>query len=81
MNLGTQLRKQRKDKKLTLKTVAEKAGISEGFLSQMENNVKAPSLDTLMNVCNALEVNVGDVLNQFQNKERVILIPHNEWDE
>ena len=42
MNIGTLLRKYRKEQKLTLKVVAEKASISEGFLSQVENDVNSP---------------------------------------
>jgi transcriptional regulator with XRE-family HTH domain len=81
MTLGSVLRRYRKDQKLTLKTVAEKAGVSEGFISQVENSVKAPSLDTLMKICEALEVNVGDLLNHLQNKDRLVLIRRSEWDD
>lgn len=41
MNLGTLIRKYRKERKLTLKNVAEKVSISEGFLSQVENDVNS----------------------------------------
>lgn len=81
MNLGAMLRRQRKGKKLTLKTVAEKAGISEGFLSQVENSVKSPSVDTLMNICAALEVNAGDILNSLENRENLFLIQRSEWED
>jgi len=81
MNFGSLLRRHRKEKKLTLKMVAEKADISEGFLSQVENDVKSPSLDTLINICEALEVNAGDLLNQLQNQERIFLVRRSEWDE
>jgi transcriptional regulator with XRE-family HTH domain len=79
MNLGTILRKHRKDNKLTLKQVAEKAGISEGFLSQVENNVNSPSVDTLINICNAIGVNAGDVLKQQESRERLVTILKKEW--
>jgi len=81
MNFGSLLRRHRKEKKLTLKVVAEKAGVSEGFLSQVENDVKSPSLDTLLNICEALEVNAGDLLNQLQNQERIFPVRRSEWDE
>ncbi|MBW1852917.1 MAG: helix-turn-helix transcriptional regulator, partial [Deltaproteobacteria bacterium] len=42
MNIGQLIRRYRKKQKLTLKAVAEKAGISESFLSQVENNVNSP---------------------------------------
>jgi len=81
MNLGTILRKHRKEKKLTLKAVAEGAGISEGFMSQIENNVNAPSLDTLINICNTIGINAGDVLNQVEKQEKLVLIRKSEWDD
>ena len=63
MNLGALIRRHRKERKLTLKSVAEKARISEGFLSQVENSVSSPSVDTLFGICHALGVNAGDLLN------------------
>lgn len=81
VNLGTLLRRHRKQNKLTLKAVAEKAGMSEGFLSQVENNVKSPSLTSLMNICQALGVEVGDLLNQLKNQEGLFLIQKGEWEE
>ncbi len=81
MNLGSLVRRHRKAKRLTLKAVAEKAGISEGFLSQVENNVKAPSVETLINICAALGVEVGLLMNQLQNKEQLFLIRQSEWED
>lgn len=81
MNLGTILRQKRKERKLTLKTVAERAGISEGFLSQVENNVNSPSLDTLMNICSAIGIEAGDVLNQAKNQERLVAVRKSEWED
>ena len=81
MNLGYILRKHRKSLKLTMKEVAEKAKISEGFLSQIENNVNTPSVDTLMSICNAIGINAGDVLNQVEKQEKYVLIRKNEWQD
>jgi transcriptional regulator with XRE-family HTH domain len=81
MNLGVLIRKYRKEQKLTLKEVAEKAGVSEGFLSQVENDVNSPSIDTLMKICDAVGVNAGDLLNQIKNQDRLITIRKNEWDD
>jgi len=79
MNLGPLIRRYRKEKKLTLKAVAEKAGISEGFLSQVENDVNSPSVQTLLKICNAIGVNAGDILNQAREQERLIVISKSEW--
>lgn len=81
MNLGPLIRRHRKDRELTLKEVAEKAGVSEGFMSQVENNVKSPSVETLIKICNAIGVNAGDVLNQVGSQERLIVIRKREWED
>ncbi|EKD40377.1 MAG: DNA-binding protein, partial [uncultured bacterium] len=81
MNIGTLIRRCRKERKLTLKIVAEKASISEGFLSQVENDVNSPSVDTLIRICNAIGVNAGDLISQVSKQEKVILIRKSEWDD
>ena len=81
MNIGSLIRRYRKERKLTLRLVAEKAGISEGFLSQVENNVSSPSVDTLVKICNSIDVNAGDLLNRVENQERVLVIRKSEWDD
>jgi len=81
MNLGSVLRKLRKDRKLTLKAVAAQAGISEGFLSQIENEVNSPSVETLVNICSAIGYDIGEVIRQAQNQERLGLIRRDEWGE
>jgi transcriptional regulator with XRE-family HTH domain len=81
MNLGSLIRRHRKENKLTLKAVAEKAGISEGFLSQVENNVNSPSVDTLIKICSGIGINAGALLDQIKNQERLIVIRRSEWDD
>jgi transcriptional regulator with XRE-family HTH domain len=81
MNLGTLIRKYRKDKKLTLKNVAEKASLSEGFLSQVENDVNSPSVDTLIRICNAIGVSAGDIIAQVSKPEQIVMIRKTEWDD
>jgi len=79
MNLGSILRKRRKDKKLTLKNVSQKAGISEGFLSQVENDVNSPSVDTLVKICNAIDLDVGDIIREAERKEQLVAIRKSDW--
>lgn len=74
MDLGSVLRLKRKEQKLTLKAVSTKAGISEGFLSQIENNVNSPSVDTLMSICAAIGCDAGEVIKLAQNQERISVI-------
>jgi transcriptional regulator with XRE-family HTH domain len=79
MHIGSIIRQKRKERQFILKTVAEKAGISEGFLSQVENDVNSPSVDTLIKICNAIGIEAGDVLNQAKQQDTLIVIRKSEW--
>jgi transcriptional regulator with XRE-family HTH domain len=81
VNLGALIRKHRKERKLTLKAIADKARVSEGFLSQVENSVSSPSVDTLISICNAIGVNPGDLLNQAGTQENLVVVRKGEWDD
>ncbi|MCG6929404.1 MAG: XRE family transcriptional regulator [Desulfofustis sp.] len=81
MNIGTLLRSRRKERKLTLKNVAEKASISEGFLSQVENDVNSPSVETLVRICKAIGVDAGDLISRASRQTKVEVIRRSEWDD
>ena len=49
--VGDKIKKLRKEKKLTLKDVAEATGLSIGYISQLERGVVEPSLASLRKVC------------------------------
>ena len=66
---------------MTLKIVAAKASISEGFLSQVENDVNSPSVDTLVRICNAIGIDAGDIISQANKQEKIIIIKKSEWDD
>ncbi|WP_148575179.1 helix-turn-helix domain-containing protein [Nocardioides caldifontis] len=57
--LGQRLRELRKGKHLSLKTVAEKAAVSESFLSQVERGLVSPSVASLRRICEALDETMG----------------------
>lgn len=66
---------------MTLKAVAEKASISEGFLSQVENDVNSPSVNTLIRICGALGVEAGDLLTQVSKKKKIVIIKRSDWED
>lgn len=55
--LGEQLKKIRKEKKLTLKALSEGAGVSISFLSQVERGKSSVTLESLRKIAEVLEVN------------------------
>ena len=62
-SLGDRLRQRRKTLKMTLQEVADEAGFSVGFISQIERGITVPSLTSLIAVCRTLKVEAGSFLN------------------
>ena len=52
--IGRSLREARRRRGLTLKAVAEEAGVTESFLSQVERDIASPSIATLRRIAVAL---------------------------
>ena len=62
--LGKRLRERRQQLGLTLKQVAEGAGLSVGFISQIERGLNAPSLSSLAAISGVLRTHVTEFLGQ-----------------
>ncbi|BCH27510.1 helix-turn-helix domain-containing protein [Mesorhizobium sp. L-8-3] len=69
--LGTRLRDRRQALGLTLKDVADAAGLSVGFISQIERGITIPSLTSLISVCRVLKSEVSDFLSQPRGDQPV----------
>jgi transcriptional regulator with XRE-family HTH domain len=69
--LGERLRARRKALKLTLQDIADQAGFSVGFISQIERGITVPSLTSLVAVCRVLKVDVGSFFQQPRNENPV----------
>lgn len=63
-HLGATIRQLRQQHNLTIAAVSERAGISRGMLSKIENSLAATSLGTLEQLANALGVTLAKL---FQN--------------
>ncbi len=66
MEVGKKLRRLRKTKGLTLEELAERAGLTKGFLSQIERDKTSPSIAALKAI---LDVLGEDISNFFKNME------------
>ena len=58
-SIGSALRELRKGRELSLATVASRAGLTKGFLSQVERGAKDPSISTLVRLARALDVPIS----------------------
>ncbi|HEX8548055.1 MAG TPA: helix-turn-helix transcriptional regulator [Cytophagaceae bacterium] len=56
MNLGTTIKNLRKKQGFTQEYFANKCGITQTYLSQIENNLKEPNLSKLKEISESLQV-------------------------
>ncbi|WP_024834033.1 helix-turn-helix domain-containing protein [Ruminiclostridium josui] len=54
--LGVRIKNARENKCLTQEQLAEITGLSNNYISNIERNHSIPSLETLVKICNALDV-------------------------
>ena len=64
LDLGEQLRHCRKEARLTMQYVADNAGLSVGFISQVERGLAAPSLSSLRSIARVLQRPISEFLEQ-----------------
>jgi len=74
VDVGDRLRAIRRLRRATLKTVADRAGLSESFLSQVERGRANASVASLKRIAGALGVTVADLFepNGSQGRPRVL---------
>ena len=64
--IGARLRARRAELGLTLANAAGAAGITAGFLSEVERDRASPSIDTLMRLCGVLDIAIGSLFETRQ---------------
>ncbi len=60
--LGQRIRLRRKEQKLTLEKLAEKADIGLVYLGEIERGLKMPSLNTFIKIVNALDISADELI-------------------
>jgi transcriptional regulator with XRE-family HTH domain len=63
LRVGTRLRARRRELGLTISEVAERAGLTAGFISQLERDLTSASLSSLYRICAVLEIRVGNLVD------------------
>ena len=76
MNIGTTIKKLRREREMTQETLAEYLGVSVSAVSQWESEKTMPDLSLIPSICNLLGVSADDLLGinlaQKQQKIRAI---------
>lgn len=61
MTIVFNIKEIRKKKKMTLKNIAKKSGISDTQINDIENNRKMPSINTAEAIAHALKVHITEL--------------------
>ena len=75
-DLGTFLREQRHNAKLSLRQLSELAGVSNPYLSQIERGLKRPSAEILQQLARGLEVSAETLYVQAGILDEAPPVPH-----
>ena len=68
-NLGNKLKEKRKLLMLTQQELANRCELTKGYISQLENNMVSPSLETLEIILEVLGTTLSDFFKDNSNKE------------
>ena len=60
--VGERLRTLRRERSMSLQTLAESTGLSIGYLSQLERGISTPTLRALTGLADALRVSTADLI-------------------
>ncbi len=72
--LGNKIRRRRRARGLTLQNVSDLTGLSKSLLSQIENDVIAPPLATLIKISKALGVTIGYFFRETEPNQRISVV-------
>jgi transcriptional regulator with XRE-family HTH domain len=79
--IGDKIKLKRTQQNITLEQLAQKAGVSKGLISQIENKRTVPSLPVLFNIIHSLEENLRSFFEDMQDgysKNHIVLVRKGE---
>lgn len=74
LDIGSQIRKLRNGRGLTLQDLADLTGLSKPNLSQIENNLVTPPIATLLKISTALGVSIGHFFQQTAQESSIVVV-------
>jgi len=61
------LHEERKKQQISMTVLAQRAGLSQSMISLVERDLRNPTLETLLRMCEVLELELSDVLVSAKN--------------
>ena len=62
------LREEREKRNLSMNVVAQRSGLSHSIISLIERDMRNPTLDTLLRIADAIEIDLGDILTRARKE-------------
>lgn len=78
LNLGEKIKALRQRKGLSLEEMAKRTNLSQPLLSQIEGEVVAPPVATLLKIARALNVNIGYFFQTDETEKKAVIVRKNE---
>lgn len=75
---GDKLREVRQRAGMTMKEVADLAGVSESLISQIERNLVSPAIDTLVDIAGILHIDMSYLFRDLQQTVEVNVVRKKE---
>ena len=72
LQLGPRIRALRQARNITLRELAERAGVTESFLSQVEREVTSPSIASVQRIARALDLAIAELFTEEAPHSRVV---------
>ena len=69
IQISNKIKEIRKQKNITVQELANKADVSKGLISQIENNRTVPSLPVLMNIVQSLNLDLNDFFKDINPRK------------
>lgn len=82
LQIGRKIREVRKSRKQTVQEIADRAGVSKGLISKIENNRTIPSLPVLLAIIRALEADINSFFEglEFEPEQSYSIKRHGEFE-
>ncbi len=74
MKIGERIRNLRQSSNLTQEELAERANLTKGFISQVERDLTSISLDSLVQILDALDENISDFFREASQEKIVFRV-------
>lgn len=72
--LGKRIKEYRISKGITLQELADKTGLTKGYLSKIEKAKKAPPVSTLLTLAKGLNIGISDIFGETENNKNPVCL-------